>query len=100
MLDGFDEEEFPNGVPMIPKPKSEAWLICALKKHAYQNCQALEARSGNDNSPHSLKDELAEILGEEVTPELLCEKVRNQVNINRINMPSFRAFRERLEEVL
>ena len=37
MLDGFDEEKFSKGVPMIPKPKSEAWLICALKKHAYQN---------------------------------------------------------------
>ena len=45
MIDGFDEEEFARGVPMIPKPKSEAWLICAFKKAAYKNCPALEDRS-------------------------------------------------------
>ena len=99
MLDGFDEEAFSNGVPMIPKPKSEAWLICALKKLPYQRCEALEDRSGNDNSPKSLKKELEKILGIEVTPELLCERVRN-VDIDKIKMPSFQAFRERLEEVI
>lgn len=29
MLDGFAEEGFERGVPMVPKPKSEAWLLCA-----------------------------------------------------------------------
>ena len=28
MLDGFAEEGFARGVPMIPKPTSEAWLLC------------------------------------------------------------------------
>jgi hypothetical protein len=78
MLDGFEEEGFSKGVTMIPKPKSEAWLICVLKEHAYQNCQSLEDRSGNDNSPNSLKDELEEILGEEFTPELICDQVRKK----------------------
>ncbi len=100
MLDGFDEEKFSKGVPMIPKPKSEAWLICALKKHAYQNCHALENRSGNDNSPKSLKDELLKLLGEKVTPELLCEKVQKKVDIDKIKMPSFLSFRDRFEEVI
>jgi hypothetical protein len=100
MLDGFDEEGFSKGVPMIPKPKSEAWLVCALKKNAYQNCQALEGRSGNDNSANSLKGELAKILGEEVTPDLLCEKALKTVDIDKIKMPSFEAFRDRLEEVI
>ncbi len=35
MLHGFDGESFERGVPMIPKPKSEAWLICALKHAPY-----------------------------------------------------------------
>ncbi len=100
ITDGFDEEEFTRGVPMVPKPKSEAWLICALKKTAYQNCMALEDRSGNDNSPKSLKKELAAILGKEITPELLCEEVRNKLNINKIKMSSFKAFRDRLEAVI
>jgi hypothetical protein len=100
MIDGFEEEEFSRGVPMIPKPKSEAWLICALKKNAYQNCQTLEDRSGNDKSPKSLKKELEAILSEEITVRLLCEKVLKSVNIDKIKMPSFKAFRDRLEQVL
>ncbi len=101
MLDGFEEEEFAKGVPMIPKPKSEAWLICAWKKHPYQGCRALENRSGNDESRNPLKDELSEILGDDVTPDLLGTRVRQSFDIDRmITMPSFRAFRERLEEVI
>jgi hypothetical protein len=100
MLDGFDEEGFDRGVPMIPKPKSEAWLICAWKKNPYRGCEALEERSGNDNSPNNLKDELEELLEEEVTPDSLREKVGESFDIDRIKMPSFKAFRDRLEEVI
>lgn len=100
MLDGFEEEGFDKGVPMIPKPKSEAWLICAWKNHPYQGCEALEERSGNDHSPNNLKDELDELLDEEVTPDSLSEKVGESFDIDRIKMPSFKAFRDRLEEVI
>jgi hypothetical protein len=100
MLHGFDEEEFEHGVPMIPKPKSEAWLICALKEDPYQNCDALEARSGNDLSPNSLKKELQETLEDEVTPDSLSQRARNEVDIDKIAMPSFTAFRKRLEGVI
>jgi hypothetical protein len=100
MLDGFAEEGFHRGVPMIPKPKSEAWLICALKPNPYQGCEALEHRSGNDKSPNSLKNELATLVAEP-SPQNLCELVRNRtVNIEQIKMPSFAAFRTRLEEVI
>lgn len=100
MLDGFEEEGFVKGVPMIPKPKSEAWLICAWKQQPYQGCESLEERSGNDNSPHNLKDELAELFDEEVTPELLYERVDQSFDINRVKCPSFNAFRDRLEEAI
>jgi hypothetical protein len=100
ILDGFEEEEFERGVPMIPKPKSEAWLICGLKKQPYHRCNALEDRSGNDNSPNSLKKELANLLREEVTSALLCEKVRDSIDALKITMPSFKAFRDRLEAVI
>jgi hypothetical protein len=98
MLDGFKEEAFVRGVPMIPKPKSEAWLICALKDQPYQNCLVLENRSGNDNSPNSLKAELASILEEQVDRDLLCQ-VFNEKNVRfeKIDMPSFKAFLARLE---
>ncbi len=32
MVKGFVCEGFDSGVPMLPNPKSEAWLLCALKK--------------------------------------------------------------------
>lgn len=100
MLDGFQEEEFDNGVPMIPKPKSEAWLICAFKKRPYQACDVLEKRSGNDKSPNSLKRELATLIGPDVESERLVEKVKSALDIDRIKMPSFSAFRGRLEDVI
>lgn len=101
MMAGFEDEGFDRGVPMIPKPKSEAWLICALKEHPYTGCEALEERSGNDNSPNSLKDELSGLCDGETHRETLCEMVRERrVDVERISMPSFSAFRERLEQVL
>lgn len=59
MLQGFEVENFAYGVTMVPKPKSEAWLLCAMKaKSPYQHCAALEQASGNDDSPNSLKSQL------------------------------------------
>jgi len=101
MLDGFLEEGFARGVPMIPKPTSEAWLLCALRKNPYQGCAALEDRSSNPRSPHSLKGELGKRLGHPPTREELCELVANgRIDHRSIDMPSFNAFRERLEAVL
>jgi hypothetical protein len=101
MIDGFNAEEFPRGVPMIPKPKSEAWIICAMKSNPYQACQALESRSGNDNSPNSLKGELEGILGEAATRDKLNSLVIDRtIDISRIDMQSLEAFRKRLEEVI
>jgi hypothetical protein len=100
MLDGFAEEGFKKGVPMIPKPKSEAWLICAFKSQPYQNCEALEERSGNDGSPNSLKRELEVLLGGETDRESLNDRVNSEFDIGQITMPSFIAFKERLAEVI
>ncbi len=101
MLDGFTAEGFARGVPMIPKPTSEAWLLCALRENPYQGCAALENRSGNPHSPHSLKGELGKRLGHPPTREELCELATNgRIDRRRIDMPSFNAFRERLEAVL
>ena len=100
MMDGFEEEGFSKGVPMIPKPKSEAWVLCAVKKH-YEGCKALEDRSGNDDSPDSLKKELEEHIGSLPSSQELCEMVTNRtIDIQRIDMPSFKAFQRRLKEVI
>lgn len=101
MLDGFEYQGFHRGVPMIPKPKSEAWIICAVKSNPYDGCAALERRSGNDNSPHSLKKELAGILKGKTNREGLNALVEgSKFNVKRIEMPSFNTFRERLITVI
>ena len=94
---GFKIEKFNRGVAMIPKPKSEAWLICALKDKSYENCQKLEERSGNDDSPNSLKGELESFgLSNEIN-----EMIQNgKIDIDKIDMPSFNYFTKRLRELL
>jgi hypothetical protein len=101
MIQGFQDEEFLRGVPMIPKPKSEAWILCALKNNPYQRCELLENRSGNDDSPNSLKKELEKQCEKFLSREELCEMVRDySIDIKKIKMPSFEAFQTRLKEVL
>ncbi|CAA6807187.1 MAG: Unknown protein [uncultured Sulfurovum sp.] len=95
---GFKIEKFDSGVAMIPKPKSEAWLICALKDKAYENCQILENRSGNDKSPNNLKDELKS-LGIEL--DSINEMIKDgRIDIEKIDMPSFKYFTNQLKELL
>lgn len=100
MLKGFEAEGFERGVPMIPKPKSEAWLICAFKTQRYEGCHSLEKRSGNDGSPKSLKKELITLLNDKTDSQSLSTKVEKEFQVNSVDMPSFKAFRDRLNKVL
>jgi hypothetical protein len=102
MLSGFQAAEFSSGVPMVPRPKSEAWMLCGLMKHqnGSQNCHWLEEESGNDASPNSLKKQLADYIGYDRHPtaEEQAELVRNgRIDPERIDLPSFLAFREALD---
>ncbi|MBV6690521.1 hypothetical protein [Serratia quinivorans] len=54
------------GVAMVPKPKSETWMLCVLRDN-YQQCARLEDLSGNDNVPNSAKAQLNEALAGEVS---------------------------------
>jgi hypothetical protein len=101
ILAGFEVEQISTGVSMIPKPKSEAWILCALR-NKYQNCMKLEDESGNDDSPSPLKQQLEECLGEPGTRVLLNSKIDDgEIDIDRIiDMPSLTAFKDRLSEVL
>jgi len=95
---GFEIEDFNKGVAMIPKPKSETWLLCALKNNSYQNCIKLESRSGNDDSPNSLKNELEKL---DISNDEINDMIKNnKIDIEKIDMPSFIYFKDRLEELL
>lgn len=96
MANGFLITEFDRGVPMLPKPKLEAWLICAFKSNPYLHCAKLENRSGNDASPNSLKGELNSILLDNDP----CDAVLAKFDVSKISMPSFDRFLKRFEDVL
>lgn len=102
MGDGFKRAEFERGVAMLPKPKSEAWLLCAIQ-NKYQHCAALEDLSGNDNAPNSAKQQLyAALNGHSSAQEVYDWLANNGFNADAVagQMPSFGAFKDELERAL
>ncbi|MEW4951377.1 hypothetical protein [Pseudomonas asiatica] len=100
--EGFKRAEFERGIPMLPRPKSESWFLCAIKPDPYQHCAALENMPGNDNSPNAAKTILAEALGGEATSGALSNWLNeNQLNLEALaeQMPSFAAFYEKAKNV-
>lgn len=95
---GFALVECGTGVPMVPRPKSEAWLLCALRPPAYAHCAPLEDAPGNDASPNALKIQLQGICGGHMpSAEDQAEWVSTgAVDPLRIDMPSFNAFKQAL----
>ena len=98
MCRGFELAEFQTGVPMVPNPKSEAWMICALRSPPYTNCASLEEESGNDISKNPLKEQLKSLCGcSNPSAEDQAEWVREgRVNPVLIDRPSFSMFKKRL----
>lgn len=98
---GFSGMNFLRGVPMVPRPKQEAWLLCAFKTHPYSGCQALEDEPGNDHAPHPLKAKLAAAVGREPDVDTMCAWITDGViDLDKIEMRSFSRFRSRLADVL
>lgn len=101
MIKGFKEEGYELGVAMMPKPKSEAWLLCATKDNSYQHCESLEQESGNDKSQNPLKAQLADSLGGSSSIDELNQLILDrQIDASKINMPSFEAFKEDLKSAV
>jgi hypothetical protein len=101
--DGFEAEDFARGVPMVPKPKSEAWLICGLKDPTVAEAAKLETRSGNDHSPKSLKKEFAALLDDRghSTTDVVQLVEDGDISVDATTkMPSFQTFQLDLESVL
>jgi hypothetical protein len=97
--DGFKKGGHDAGLAMVPKPTSEAWLICNCKSTPYQGCTELEiSLSGNDRSPENApKKVLAAFLGvENCTCEILSDEVQ-KLDLDKLDMPSFNQFRDDLK---
>ena len=100
IFDGFASVAFQFGVPMLPKPKSEAWLLCAGQTGRHSHAR-LEDISGNDDAPNSAKDQWDALMGSSQTAadeaEWCVDHPADWQNL--LTMPSFRAFYERFHEV-
>jgi len=101
MKAGFELAGFRSGVPMVPRPKSEAWMLCGLLKSedAVKDCNWLEDEPGNDASPKSLKGQLEKHLNCEPTSEVQAELVRTgKIDPALIDLKSFKEFCESLDQ--
>lgn len=100
---GFRAVEFSEcGVAVVPKPTSEAWFLCALKKEPYQHCEQLETElSGNDRSqgraPKQLLAEALDVDG--LDREKLCDIARS-IEVDTIDMSSFNAVRSSIRRAI
>jgi hypothetical protein len=101
IIAGFEAEGISTGVPMIPKPILEAWILCALD-NKYQNCAKLENESGHPDSPNPLKNQLEKFLGEPSSRELINDKIElGLIDLDKItDMDSLTKFKDRLNKVI
>lgn len=101
MVNGFGRANFSRGIPMLPKPKSEAWLLCNAQS-SVANCDCFEKLPGNDASPKSAKLMLDEAFGAHKAGNEICEWLdTNPVDEARLStMPSFLAFQKELDRVI
>ena len=102
IVEGFEQAKCPAGVAMVPKPKSECWILCAVQKIPYRDCAKLEELSGNDASPkRAPKKLLEEALGKSPDAAVLVELIEcGAVDPERIDMPSFNAFKTDFDHAL
>jgi len=101
IIKGFEDESVQTGVPMVAKPISEAWILCALK-YVYQNCSKLEAITGSKKSPYSFKNQLEDYLGQPVTRTLLNNKIDDgEIDFTYItDMSALNKFKGRADTVM
>lgn len=106
MQSGFEASGNKYGVAMVPRPKSEVWLLGYYQKNfpgqrEYNHCERFEELPGNDGSPKSVKNMLKEALNTtDNVYDLINKEELKAIQWERIDMPSFNLFRKRLENVL
>ena len=100
MLDGFKDADFEFGVPMVPKPKSEAWLLSTTRQTNHSH-EAVENITGNDNSPNSAKSQIEQAFGGYQSAAQLAEWCQDHPQFweQLQTMPSFKAFFDRFHVV-
>lgn len=86
------------GVAMVPKPKSESWMLCVLRDN-YQHCTRLEDLSGNDSVINSAKMQLNDVLdGDATTASQVNCLVDRGIDTDLLAsvMPSYESFHQNI----
>lgn len=102
--DGFAAAGFQFGVPMLPKPKSEVWLM-AMFTERRRDCSGLEGLPGNDQSPNAPKRQLAARMGGELSSAQWCDRIHRLAADDEgwarlRTLPSYTEFETDLQDVL
>ena len=99
MEQGFQSVDYRNGVPMVPKPRSESWLLCHYQDTPYENCARFEDLPANDRAENSGKKLLARFFN--------CRKSQiyehidiEEIDWDKIDAPSFVFFKNRFQHVV
>lgn len=98
---GFDFAAFGLGVPMVPNPNQEAWLLAYYQRYmpkqtAYNHAERFEALAGNSRAKrqNNPKEQLSECLEKAGLDEREDEEeIVNRVDWNRVSMPSYDIFK-------
>jgi hypothetical protein len=96
---GFELAGFEYGVPMVPKPKSEAWLLQAHQSHSSPH-ETYEGMTGSRNSNTDLKRTLTELVTDSSREHLVAlieDGIINPLNISDACM-SFSVFKDTLRQ--
>lgn len=95
---GFREANYKNGVPMIPRPRSESWFLCLCRRAEAPGKNYFEDLPGNDSAPNSGKKLLAKALGCQES-EIYTRLAQRSLDWARLQAPSFLFFVKRLRHV-
>lgn len=88
------------GVAMIPKMRSESWLLCKYQAVPYAPGVRFEALPANDQAPNCAKNELSSFLGVPVDEMYARVIYSDAIDWTRIDCPSYKFFERRFRYVL
>ena len=87
------------GIPMIPRVRSESWLLCRYQDAPYQDCTSYEEMPVNDRSYSSGKTALAKYFRCSID-EIYSHIDFDDIDWERVKAPSFLFFRRRFRHVV